>query len=414
MNAQLISIGTELTTGQTLDTNTHWLAGRLAEIGIMVTAHHTIADELDPIAGAIADAARAADLVIINGGIGPTEDDLTRQALAVAMGVDLELKEEFVEHIRTLFKRFGRSMPDSNKIQAMFPAGSAPIPNAFGTAPGIHARLHDAEVFVTPGVPSEMREMFEADILPPLQEKTGQRVILKRIIWTYGSAEAAVNDKIRDLMKRGNNPSVGTTAQDTIIGIRLVARGDTPDHARRLLDETTAEIGTRLGTLIFGRDGDTLATAVAALLIEKKKTVATAESCTGGLIAKHLTDVAGSSAYFLDGLVTYSNEAKTRLLDVPAELIDSHGAVSAPVADAMAANARRISQSDYAIAVTGIAGPGGGTDEKPVGLVYLALAAEGGVKVREFKLPPFWTRDEIRDRTTKIALNLLRLKLIDD
>jgi len=413
MDAIIVSIGNELTLGQTVDTNSAWLSQQLAAIGGRVRMQATVADELEPIRDLLDRAARAADVVLVSGGIGPTAADLPRHALAAAMGVDLVLHPPSIERIREFFTRRGRVMPEANTVQAMFPAGAAPIENTCGTAPGIRAKLHRADVFVMPGVPREMKEMFTRDVLPALSERSGDAVLLAKTINTYGAGESDVGERIRDLMQRGRNPTVGTTAQQTIIGVRIHAFGPTRDEARRLLDADAAEIRRRLGDLVFGEDDETLAHAVAKRLFETKRTVATAESCTGGLIAKSLTDIPGSSEYFLNGFVTYSNESKTRLIEVPAELILRHGAVSAPVAAAMAGNARRISKSDYAISATGIAGPGGGSPAKPVGLVFFGLSCAEGCDVQERRFGSDMTREEIRDRACKFALNLLRLKLLE-
>ncbi len=412
MDAIIISIGSELTLGQTADTNAAWLAQRVAEIGVHTLMHVTVPDELEPIRREIDRACQRAEVVLISGGLGPTEDDLTRHALAAAMGVELELREAFIEKIRGFFARRGREMPEANVSQALFPAGSEPIDNTCGTAPGIRAEWKRAMVLAMPGVPREMQVMYEHDVLPALAVRAGTRVLLAKTIQCYGAGESDISGKIRDLMQRGRNPTVGTTAQQTIIGVRIHARGETRQEAQALLDETAADVRRRLGTLVFGEDDDTIWHAVARLLTEQRKTVSTAESCTGGLIAKSLTDIPGSSAYFLDGVVTYSNESKTRLLNVPAELIAKHGAVSRPVADAMAVNCRRLSSSDFALSVTGVAGPTGGTAAKPVGLVYVGLADAHGCDVTEYRMGDFLARAEIRDRTRKAALNRLRLRLL--
>ena len=383
MNAVILSIGHELICGQTVDTNTAWLSARLAERGVRVLRHVTIADELEPICSAITAACRDADVVLISGGLGPTADDLTRQALAAAMGAELVLHDVYVERIRAFFDVRGRSMPPANIIQAHFPAGSEPIDNSCGTAPGIRAFCGRATVFAVPGVPGEMREMYERDIAPWLAERCRGAVLLAVTLHTFGMGESDIAEKIADLMRRGCNPTVGTTAKQGMISIRVHAHGASVNEARRLLDETVDEIRGRLGLLIFGQDDETLAGAVGLLLTEQKKTLATAESCTGGLIAKLITDVAGSSAYFLQGLVTYANEAKTSLVDVSEELLIRHGAVSERVAEAMALGCRQRSGADFTLSVTGIAGPGGGTDQKPVGLVYIGLADASGVEVTE-------------------------------
>jgi len=412
MRAIVISVGNELTLGQTIDTNAAWLAQRLAEVGVTTPLHLTVADDQEALEREIRRASEWADVVLVSGGLGPTEDDLTRHALADAMGVDLQLREEYIERIRGFFTKRRLDMPDTNVIQAHFPVGSTPIDNTCGTAPGIRAAIGDCLAFAMPGVPREMKVMFERDVLPQLTPKSGSGVILATTLWCYGAGESDIGEKIHDLMQRGQNPTVGTTAQQTIIGVRIHAHGQTHDQAAQLRDNTANEVLKRLGQLVFGTDDDTLASAVAKLLIEKKQTVATAESCTGGLIAKSLTDIPGSTAYFLDGVVTYSNEAKTRLLGIPSELIAKHGAVSPEVAHVMATNCRERSGSDLAISVTGIAGPTGQTPDKPVGLVYIGLADHSDCNVTRHQMGDYLTREEIRDRARKLALNRLRLKLL--
>jgi nicotinamide-nucleotide amidase len=412
MQAIILSVGTELTLGQTVDTNTAWLSQRLCEIGIPVLMHLTVADELEPLRREIERAAGLADVVLISGGIGPTADDLTRDALAAAMGVEIELRPAWVEQIRAFFTARGREMPQANAVQAMFPFGSEAIPNTCGTAPGIRARCGRAEVFVMPGVPREMQVMYEREVKPALADRAGGAVLLTRTIWCYGAGEADIGEAIRDLMQRGRNPTVGTTAQQTVIGVRIGAHGQSLPDAQHLLDQTVAEVRRRLGKLAFGEGKDTLQSVVAALLMRHRQTIATGESCTGGLLAKRLTDVPGSSTYFVGGVVTYSNQEKIRLLGVPETLLREHGAVSAAVAHAMAIGCRERSGADRAISITGIAGPDGGTPDKPVGLVYIALADAGGCEVTEHRLGDSLTREEVRDRTCKIALNRLRLKLL--
>lgn len=412
MQAAIISIGTELTLGQTVDTNSAWLAQRLAEVGIETTIHLTLGDELEPIEREIRRAADAHEIVIVTGGLGPTDDDLTRQALAAAMKAPLTLHNASLVRIVEFFAKRGIAMPDANRVQAMMPAGAAAIDNTTGTAPGIRATVGRAELFALPGVPSEMRVMYERDVRPVVAARTGGGVILQMVLRTYGAAESEIGRQIADLMKRGRNPNVGTTAQEAIIGVRINARGASRRAAEQLIRADAEEVRARLGKIVFGEGDATLQTAVAELLWTKKLTVATAESCTGGLLAKRLTDVPGSSRYFLDGVVTYSNEAKTRLLSVPADLIARHGAVSSEVAKFMASSCQTISRSDYALSTTGIAGPTGDTPEKPVGLVYVGLATPGGVSGRELRLGDHLTRDQIRDRAVKAALNMLRLELI--
>lgn len=411
MKAQILSIGTELAIGQSVDTNAAWLAQNLAAVGVVCNKHITVADDQAAIEAAVRTAAEESDLVLVTGGLGPTPDDVTRQAVAAAMEVRLRFDETSFRQIEDYFKKRKRPMHPENRTQAMFPDGAKPIRNHFGTAPGFRAVVGLADIYVMPGVPREMKMMFEQYVLPIIEEAAEGETIVQRTLHTMGMAEAGVGEKIADLMARGRNPAVGTSASDLIISIRINAHGATKDEARRMADADVFEVNSRLGLIVFGESEETLADAVAKLLIDQKKTVSTAESCTGGLIAKMLTDVSGSSAYFIQSLITYSNGAKHKLLAVPTALIETHGAVSVEVAKAMAEGCRKISETDYALSATGVAGPTGGTPEKPVGLVYIALAAGKETIVKELRLGENLTRAEIRDRTAKCALNLLRLKL---
>jgi nicotinamide-nucleotide amidase len=272
--------------------------------------------------------------------------------------------------------------------------------------------LYGTPCYALPGVPFEMRAMFAQQVAPQLRASGAGRVLVSRELFCFGQSEADIGARLSDLLARGRNPEVGTTAELGVIGIRLNAAAETPQAAETLLNETEREIRTRLGEVVFGRDGDTLATVVGELLAKRGETLCTAESCTGGLIGKYLTDVPGSSRYFLGGIVSYSNDAKQRLLDTAANELATHGAVSQPVARAMATGARTRFASDYALAVTGIAGPTGGTQEKPVGLVYIALAGPQEVLVREFRFGRDAPREMIRERAARTALNLLRLELL--
>jgi nicotinamide-nucleotide amidase len=294
--------------------------------------------------------------LIISGGIGPTDDDLTRQALAACMNVPLETNDGWLHHLHAFFKKLGREMPPTNAIQAKIPRGATLIENTAGTAAGIDATFVTGDqktvcrVFVMPGVPKEMKAMFTRDVLRSSSEAGGGAVILSRTLHTFGMGESWVAEKLGPLMMRQKNPSVGTTVSHGIVSLRINARFPTRDEAQRQLDETTRACEAALGDLVFGRDDDTLAKVIAASLAPSRKTVTTAESCTGGLLAKMLTDIPGSSDYFRQGWVTYSNDAKYDRLGVAREMLNVYGAVSEPVVDAMARNARRLAKADFALA----------------------------------------------------------------
>jgi len=411
-SAVLIAIGNELLLGQTQDTNSAWLAERLAAVGIRTKLTLTVGDDVAQITWAFRHASEQAEVVIATGGLGPTPDDLTREGLAEAMGVSLVENAACLEQIKAYFARRGRPMRESNRRQALIPVGAEPIENTGGTAPGIRARVGQATVYVTPGVPREMREMFDRSIQPDLPADAAGRAIVRRTILAYGAGESDIAGRISDLMQRGRNPLVGTTPHETIISVRIVAEADSADQAERLAERDAAEVRRRLGDLVFGEGEATLADAVADLLLKAASTVATAESCTAGLLAKMLTDVSGSSGYFLRGYITYSNESKIEMLGVPPEMIERHGAVSEQVARAMASRCKAAARADYAIAITGIAGPTGGTAEKPVGLVYVGLAGPAGCEVGRFNFGEHLLRWQVRDRACKAALNMLRLTLL--
>ena len=410
--AAIISCGNELILGSVVDTNTAWLAARLTELGITTTLHITLGDDEDDIAAAVVQAAGKAETVILSGGLGPTLDDVTRQAVAKALGVEMYEDAVCLEHVKGFFARRGRPMPDTNRVQALVPVGAKPIHNTCGTAPGIRAEMGKATIYVVPGVPIEMQEMFDRSIKPELLAKAGGRSVQGRKILCFGAGESDIANQIADLMKRGRNPLVGTTPHEMIIGVRVVATGGSPQEAKDLLEKDVAEIRRRLGDLVYGQDEDTLAEAVGGMLIDAKRTVATAESCTGGWLAKSLTDLSGSSAYFARGYVTYSNQSKTELLGVPAGLIGQYGAVSEEVAKAMAMGCKARAETDFAIGITGIAGPTGGSAEKPVGLVHIALAGPKGTEARKLSFGEHLQRRQIRDRATKVALNMLRLAIL--
>jgi nicotinamide-nucleotide amidase len=412
MKAIILSIGDELTLGQSVDTNSAWLSGRLTAAGVATRYHKTVADDQEAIVAAVREAAGQADLVLVTGGLGPTQDDLTRQALAAVMNRPLDMHPPSLERIRLFFERLGRDMPPTNRVQALVPRGAEVLENDWGTAPGIKARLGRATLYAFPGVPREMQPMFDRHVQPSLQ-RPGAAGLVTESLRVFGAGESTVAEKLGDLMRRDRNPLVGTTVSGGIVTVRLRSQFLTREIALRQLERTAQEVRERLGPLVFGRGTDTLPEVVGRLAAERGVRVATAESCTGGLLAKLLTDNPGSSAYFLGGWVTYANAMKTRELGVPESLLDGHGAVSEAVAVAMAEGAARRSGAEYALALTGVAGPEGGSEEKPVGLVWIALAhrrPDGlGARAECHRFPG--DRESVRDRAAKTALNLLRLEL---
>jgi nicotinamide-nucleotide amidase len=423
MNAIILSVGDELILGQNVDTNSAWLSRQLASVGCAVTAHLTVPDDQRLIEQAIVECGERSDFLIVTGGIGPTADDLTRQALAVVMRQELVLNDLWLGRLEDFFKSRGREMPESNRIQAMVPTSATILENALGTAagidamltfgravPGHSARKHDCRVFVMPGVPKEMMAMFSRDVLPHIKAAGGGAVILSRALHTFGLGESAIAEKLGELMRRDRNPSVGTTASAGVVTLRINARFASRDQAQQELDRTADACRVALGELVYAEDDQTLQETVGKMLAGRKLSVTTAESCTGGLLAKMITDVPGSSEYFNAGFITYSNEMKYQRLGVSMEIINMYGAVSEPVVQAMASSARRLAKADIALAISGVAGPTGGSPAKPVGMVCIALAYEGGATARTFNFPG--DRQWVRDRAAKMALTLLRYHLL--
>jgi nicotinamide-nucleotide amidase len=410
MKAEIISIGSEITSGQNLDTNAQWLSQRLAEIGIPVGFHTTVADDLaDNLAGVRA-ATQRAGLVLATGGLGPTLDDLTREVLAEVAGVELVFHEESFRHIQALFASRKRAMPERNRVQAMAPAGAEILDNPVGTAPGIWMTIGSCHVAAMPGVPSEMFRMYEQQVKPRLLKLAlGGGVLVQRKINTFGAGESAVEEMLKDVTARGRVPEVGITAGDATISLRILARAATAAEAKAMSDPVEAIIRERLGTLVYGADDEDLQHAVARLLTAKRKTIAAAESATGGLVSHRLSQVPGASAWLRGGVVAYDNRSIVDQLAVPASLIQEHGAVSAAVAEAMAVAVRTRFGTDIGVSVTGYAGPEGGGPDKPAGTTVVAVATADGVKSHTFIWPG--NRTEVQSRAAKMALNAVRLRL---
>lgn len=409
MKAEIISIGTEITSGRNLDTNSQWLSLRLGEIGVPVAFHTTLSDDLADNIAAMRIASERADLVLITGGLGPTLDDLTREALAAVAGVELVFDQSSFDAIHGMFQRRNREMPERNRVQALFPVGAEPIPNEHGTAPGIWMRLGRAWVAALPGVPREMHEMYPTIRGKLLALGLADGVIVERKLNCFGAGESQLEEQLKDLTARGRDPEVGITASDATISLRIIARANDEATARAAIAPTEAIIRERLGDMVFGSDDEDLHDVVMRLLVEHRVTLATAESITAGQVAERLARVPGASAWLRGGVIAYTNAVKMGVLGVPEELIREHGAVSREVVEAMAVGVRRLLGSDLAVATTGLAGPGDGGEGKPVGLTWIGLAWDGGSISRSITW--FGWRTEVQSRAAKSALNLIRLKL---
>ncbi|MHC4126786.1 MAG: CinA family nicotinamide mononucleotide deamidase-related protein [Planctomycetota bacterium] len=415
MRAAIVSIGDELVVGQTQDANARWLADRLSARAVTIEELRVVPDDREAIAGALGGLARRCDLVIVTGGLGPTADDLTRFALGdlVAAGQPLVTDDEQLQWLRRRFEKLGLPMPESNLVQVERPEGTRMLSNRRGTAPGLAARLDDCLIFCLPGPPHEMEAMFDGQVRGEL-DLSDEKVRLTGLVHAYGLPEADAGERLGEIADRDRSPRVGITVSDAILTARIQAEG-APEHAQRRLDETRVLIRERWAPYVYGEDGQTLAGAVGALLSAAGRTLATAESCTGGWLSRLIVDVPGSSSYFVGGWVTYSNALKTSCLQVPQDVIEAHGAVSEAVAGAMARGALAASGADEALAVTGIAGPDGGTDDKPVGTVFIGLARRledrVDVRARRFFFPG--DRTMVRDRSAKSALQALRFALLD-
>jgi len=409
MKAIILAIGNELTSGRHVDTNSAYIAERLATAGVHAAAHFTVGDDRSAIAEALAGAAGAAELVIATGGLGPTPDDLTRQGLADAMGCELAPDAASLAMLEDFFAARGYTLSETNRVQAMLPAGAEPLPNRHGTAPGILAPLGEATVVCLPGVPHEMRAIFDEHVLPRFAGRAG--VIVRRELRTFGMPESELGAKLADLMTGDGDTTIGTAVKAGVISVSLQTRAESVEAASAVLSQAAAAVRNRLGEAVFGEGDETLASAVGQRLAAAGETLATAESCTGGLIGKLLTDVPGSSEYYLGGVVAYADDVKQSLLDVPGELLAAHGAVSEQVAAAMAEGCRRRFGSDWALAATGIAGPTGGTADKPVGLVHFALTGPDGTTTQCQQISG--TREIVRTRAACAAVNMLRLALME-
>jgi len=415
MIAEIVSIGDELTSGQRLDTNSQWLSERLGELGVRVMYHTTVADDLEANISVFKTAVARADIVVASGGLGPTADDLTRDVLAQVAGRELVLDEGSLQYIRELFAKYKRDMPERNRVQAMFPAGSKIIFNPNGTAPGVWLELPrpsggTCHIFALPGVPAELFEMFHATVAPAVTALSGPpRVIRHRRIKCFGAGESHVEQMLPDLIRRGRQPSVGITVHAATITLRITADGASPEECEALMAPTAATIGECLGSLVFGEGDDELEEAVLRLLARANKTLATVEVGTSGQLAKWLSRAAGQQPQFLSGQVIHSPEMLSHFLGVAHGLIDKFGPTSREVAEAMAASCREQTGADFALAIGPFPLDGA---QNPEAAYHFSLASAEKVTVKASSLaghPSIWI-----PRASKAALNLLRLTLLGE
>lgn len=414
IEAEIVATGDELMSGAVVDTNSATIGRRLRERGIAVRRKTTVGDAQADIEQALREAASRVPVIVVTGGLGPTEDDRSAAAAAAVAGVPLVRDAEALAHVRGMFRRFGREMTPSNEKQADLPQGATLLPNPVGTAVGFAVDLGPARAFFMPGVPREMEKMLEDRILPELDVLRVRRgattALATRAVRTYGYGESKVEAELAGIAWP-EEITVGYRAAFPEIHLRLYAEG-AGERLAGALDRAEAAIRERLGVRVFGVDDESMASALGKLLVARGWTLALAESCTGGMLGSILTEVPGSSAWFDRGFVTYSNESKTALVGVAAETIAAHGAVSEPVVREMAAGARARSGCPIALAITGIAGPSGGTPEKPVGTVWIACATESGTEARKLSLPG--DRSRIRVGAAYAAMDLARRLLLKE
>lgn len=409
LNAEIIAIGSEMLTPFRIDTNSLWLTEKLNALGIEVKLKTIVGDDEARLEEAIRDALRRSEIVISTGGLGPTEDDITRKLFARVLKRRLVLHDDILEKIRARFARRNVPMPEINARQALIMEGATILENTQGTAPGMMVAEGKCTVVMLPGPPREMRPMFEKTVAPVLKHRAGDMYILRRKLSIFGLTESRTDELAAPIYTKYQNPSTTILFKDGQIELHLTAQSKSEAEGNRLLDELAGKLDEALGEYIFSRRDETLEQVVGDWLRLNGYSLATAESCTGGLLAGRITEVPGSSDYFVEGVVTYSNEAKIKRLGVPVELIAEHGAVSEEVACAMATGVRQLARSTFGIGITGIAGPGGGTEEKPVGLVYIALADEQTVFARKLIFPG--DRQFIRTLSVNAALDLLRRRI---
>lgn len=409
MRAELVMVGTELLLGQIVDTNAALLAARLTQVGVDCYHISTVGDNWTRMVEVLSRALGRSDVVITSGGLGPTQDDLTREVAAAVLGLPLEERPELVRQIEAYFQKLGRVAPPANRKQAMLPRGAEAIPNPIGTAPGLWIERNGKILACLPGVPRELERMLDETVLPRLAQRAPE-ALHSRVLRFVGLGESHLEAALEDLIRQQGRVTVAPYASPGEVKLRLSVRAVSREEAERLMAPVEQAILERVGAYCTSRNDEPLQVVVGRMLRDRQLTLAVAESCTGGLVGDWLTDVPGSSAYFLGSLVAYANTAKEQVLGVPAEVLARHGAVSRETAEAMARGARERLGADCGLSVTGIAGPGGETATKPVGLVYVGAAVGDRTLVEEHRFRG--DRRLIKERSARAALDLLRRSLL--
>jgi nicotinamide-nucleotide amidase len=411
MDAEIIAVGSELLTPFHVDTNSLYLTEKLNALGIEVRFKTVVGDRREDLCAVLRSALSRSPLIILTGGLGPTEDDINREVVGELLNRRLREVAELRQHLEARFARLGRPMPANNLRQAQVPEGSEWLENQHGTAPGIWIEHDGKIVLLLPGPPRELEPMFDAHCLPRLARFAGSQIIRTRVYKIVGLPESDVDQRIAPIYKTYSNPTTTILATPGAIEVHLRARTASPEEAEAALSELGDKIELALGDHVFSSKGESLEEVVGMYLVMRQKTVAVAESCTGGLLAERLTRTPGSSKFFLGGAVCYSDELKSKLAGVPPALIEAEGAVSKPVAQALAEGIRSRADASIGVGITGIAGPGGGTTEKSVGLVFIALADQRGTQVREFHFPG--PRERVRHWASQMALEMIRRRIRD-
>ncbi len=393
MNAEILCVGTELLLGDTINTNSSYIAKGLSEYAVNVYHHTVVGDNPQRLKTALNIALDRSDIVFMTGGLGPTYDDLTKETVAEYFSLEMEMHSESLANLKEFFKRYGKPMTDNNLKQAMMPKGAIVLKNPFGTAPGCIVEGKGKAVVLMPGPPREMMPMFDNEVRKYLESRSDS-VLASRVINIYGVGESTIEDRLKDMMINATNPTIAPYAKTGEVILRVTAKASTKEEALKLTDPVVNEIVNIYPNNVYGFDLSSLQEGAVKCLKEKKITLSVAESCTGGGLGGRITEISGSSSVFCGGVISYSNEAKEKVLGVSSDTLKEHGAVSKETALEMAYGVKNLTGSEVAVSITGIAGPEGGTEQKPVGLVYVALVADDYEEVRELKL----ARGRVDDR----------------